>query len=206
MTTAFSGSSTSSKPPSNDIVKKLCPKTMVRRGCPGRRRRGGQPGHTRHKRTPFPPEQVDQVWTYERTESSPIGSEKLWNRFPTPHQVEPVAKLYSPCDDRSRHGSCWPTTLDLGRPSSQIGFSARNGLRATGSCLASANASAEEALIADVLCAPAHKNLGHFCFEQSRLYLAAWEFDYARRLLPESAEVADDLGLARSSGPAAAGH
>ncbi len=48
-------SSTSSKPPSSDIVKP--PRERKRRG----RNRGGQPGHEKHERSPFTPEQVDKV-------------------------------------------------------------------------------------------------------------------------------------------------
>src|SRR3954468_11498743 len=47
-------SSTSSKPPSSDIVKpKLPPRPD---GAP--RAIGGQPGHPKHERLPFPPEQI----------------------------------------------------------------------------------------------------------------------------------------------------
>jgi transposase len=55
-------SSTSSKPPSSDIVK---PKPKQ---APGRRkkpRRGGQPGHARQLREPLPPERVDEIRDYE---------------------------------------------------------------------------------------------------------------------------------------------
>ena len=56
-------SSNSSKPPSSDIVK---PKTNAQKRKGGKKRKiGGQPGHKKHERTPFPPEQVDQV--IERT-------------------------------------------------------------------------------------------------------------------------------------------
>jgi len=48
-------SSTSSKPPSSDIVKP--PKPAAGDG-PAKRSIGGQPGHPRHDREPFPPEQV----------------------------------------------------------------------------------------------------------------------------------------------------
>ena len=47
-------SSTSSKPPSSDIVKPPGPKG-------GKRHIGGQPGHPRHQREPFAPEQIDRV-------------------------------------------------------------------------------------------------------------------------------------------------
>jgi transposase len=46
-------SSTSSKPPSSDLVK---PPKPAPPGNDGKRRRGGQPGHPRHLRQPFPPE------------------------------------------------------------------------------------------------------------------------------------------------------
>ena len=48
-------SSTSSKPPSSDIVK---PKKPLPKGCK-KRKRGGQPGHEQHLRSPFPPEEVN---------------------------------------------------------------------------------------------------------------------------------------------------
>ena len=50
-------SSTSSKPPSSDIVKP--PKPPGPKG--GKRHIGGQPGHPRHQREPFAPEQIDRV-------------------------------------------------------------------------------------------------------------------------------------------------
>ena len=56
-------SSTSSKPPSSDIVN---PKPKQKK--PGRRKkrkRGGQPGHPRQLREPLPPERVDETIDYE---------------------------------------------------------------------------------------------------------------------------------------------
>lgn len=50
---AKKNSSTSSKPPSSDIVK---PPRAPKRG--GKRRIGGQPGHPKHKREPFAPEEI----------------------------------------------------------------------------------------------------------------------------------------------------
>jgi septal ring factor EnvC (AmiA/AmiB activator) len=47
-------SSTSSKPPSSDIVK---PKQPLPKGGK-KRKKGGQPGHEQHLRSPFPPEAV----------------------------------------------------------------------------------------------------------------------------------------------------
>jgi transposase len=54
LASARKDSSTSSKPPSSDIVK---PKPAPDLG-PGKRLIGGQPGHPIHRREPFPPEQV----------------------------------------------------------------------------------------------------------------------------------------------------
>src|SRR4051794_35433672 len=55
LASARKDSSTSSKPPSTDIVKPSRPG-----GLPGQARRhtGGQPGHPKHERAPFPPEVV----------------------------------------------------------------------------------------------------------------------------------------------------
>jgi len=54
---ARKNSSTSSKPPSSDMVKPPKPprKDGKNRKC------GGQPGHEQHLRTPFPPEAIDNV-------------------------------------------------------------------------------------------------------------------------------------------------
>lgn len=61
--------------------------------------------------------------------------------------------------------------------------------------LEKAEAALQDALIADVTYAPAHNNLGLIYFNQGKLYPAAWEFEYARRLLPDSADVANNLGM-----------
>lgn len=57
-------SSTSSKPPSSDLIKP--PKPKAKAG--GKRKppkRGGQPGHKRHLRDPLPQDRVDEWFTYE---------------------------------------------------------------------------------------------------------------------------------------------
>jgi transposase len=51
---ARKNSSTSSKPPSSDIVKP----GPSPNADPDQRSRGGQPGHPKHERQPFPPEQI----------------------------------------------------------------------------------------------------------------------------------------------------
>jgi transposase len=55
-------SSTSSKPPSSDIVK---PKPKKKPGRSKKPRKGGQPGHKQQLRKPLPPERVDETMTYE---------------------------------------------------------------------------------------------------------------------------------------------
>ena len=57
---ARKNSSTSSKPPSSDLVKP--PKPPRKDGQ--KRKRGGQPGHEQHVRCEFPPEAIDHVVPY----------------------------------------------------------------------------------------------------------------------------------------------
>ena len=52
-----------------------------------------------------------------------------------------------------------------------------------------------EALVADVTYGPAHNSLGMLYYQQGKLYLAAWEFEYAAKLMPEMAEPYNNLGL-----------
>lgn len=58
---ALKNSSTSSKPPSSDIVK---PQKPLVNTAGGKRKRGGQPGHTRAMRPAFSPEEISEVKTY----------------------------------------------------------------------------------------------------------------------------------------------
>ncbi len=58
---ARKNSSTSSKPPSSDIVKPPRPRDA---GGHGTRKIGGQLGHPKHERPRFPPEAVNESWTY----------------------------------------------------------------------------------------------------------------------------------------------
>lgn len=52
-----------------------------------------------------------------------------------------------------------------------------------------------EALTADVMYGPAHNSLGRVYYEQGRYYLAAWEFEYAVKLMPGVPEPRNNLGL-----------
>lgn len=61
--------------------------------------------------------------------------------------------------------------------------------------LTSAEAALKAALEADVTCGPAHNNLGKVYYRQGKLYLAAWEFQYATKLMPNQPEPPNNLGL-----------
>ena len=52
---------------------------------------------------------------------------------------------------------------------------------------------------ADVRFGPAHHSLGVLYFWQKKLYLAAWEFEYAARLMPDRYEPLNNLGLVYES-------
>jgi transposase len=95
-------SSTSSKPPSSDIVKPPRPAGQA----PGKRKRkrrpGGQPGHDRHERTPFSPEEVDRAWIYEWLDSSLPSDWEPLEEFHTIQQVDLVEKLFEVSEHRAR--------------------------------------------------------------------------------------------------------
>jgi Tfp pilus assembly protein PilF len=52
-----------------------------------------------------------------------------------------------------------------------------------------------EALVADVRYGPAHNSLGMVYYLQEKLYLAAWEFEYAAKLMPSHPQPLNNLGL-----------
>lgn len=53
----------------------------------------------------------------------------------------------------------------------------------------------QESLIADVSFGPAHNNLGRAYFQHGKYYLAAWEYEYAMRLMQDQPEPANNLAL-----------
>lgn len=53
----------------------------------------------------------------------------------------------------------------------------------------------KQTLTADITFGPAHNNLGRVYFQQNKLYLAAWEFQYAIDLMPHQPEPRNNLGL-----------
>jgi len=95
---ASKDSSTSSKPPSSDIVKPPRPP-----GHAGNGRIGGQPGHPRHQRPPFDANQIDRICLHElppsevrRRRLRPLDS---WHVL---QQVELVDKPYVVTEHRAR--------------------------------------------------------------------------------------------------------
>jgi Flp pilus assembly protein TadD len=60
---------------------------------------------------------------------------------------------------------------------------------------AGAEAELRSALASDVMYGPAHNNLGKVYFHQDKLYFAAWEFQYAMKLMPNTPEPRNNLGL-----------
>jgi Flp pilus assembly protein TadD len=53
----------------------------------------------------------------------------------------------------------------------------------------------KRALIADIMFGPAHNNLGKVYYHAGKYYLAAWEFEYACKLMPHQPEPHNNLGL-----------
>ncbi len=65
---------------------------------------------------------------------------------------------------------------------------------------ANAEITLRQALLQDVMFGPAHNNLGLVYYHQSQLYLAAWEFQYAIKLMPNQPEARNNLGLVFEAG------
>jgi Tfp pilus assembly protein PilF len=66
-------------------------------------------------------------------------------------------------------------------------------------CPEKAEQTLQKALIADVNYGPAHNNLGRVYYCQEKHYLAAWEFEYAIKLMPDRPEPQNNLGLVYES-------
>ena len=58
-----------------------------------------------------------------------------------------------------------------------------------------AEAMLKRALSLDVMNGPAHNSLGHVYFHDGDYYQAAWEFQYASKLMPNRPEPRNNLGL-----------
>ena len=85
-------SSTSSKPPSSDIVK--APKPGVTRRT-GKRKAGGQPGHAKHERTSFTADQLDAAWEYTLSACPGCGG-GLKNAQVEPRIVQQIELVHKP--------------------------------------------------------------------------------------------------------------
>jgi transposase len=79
-------SSTSSKPPSSDLVKPAKPSPPGQ----GRRRRGGQPGHPKHERALFGAEQVNAFFDHHPAELCPDCGQALVPSGCEPQVVQQV--------------------------------------------------------------------------------------------------------------------
>ena len=120
-------SSTSSKPPSSDMVKP--PKGMASK-CSGskkkKRKIGGQPGHAKHEREPFTPDELDDIREYELCGCPDCGGRVSPRRTQTRvvQQVELIAKPVEIIEHRVQGGWCrrckkfvyapLPATVDQG--------------------------------------------------------------------------------------------
>ncbi|MFV1963328.1 MAG: IS66 family transposase, partial [Acidimicrobiia bacterium] len=85
-------SSTSSKPPSSDIVN---PNKKTGKGRRGKRKPGGQPGHPKHKRPEFPPELLDGIWEYQLSEC-PVCGDALLPSDEAPRVVQQIEIIQKP--------------------------------------------------------------------------------------------------------------
>jgi transposase len=108
-------SSTSSKPPSSDIVKppEVSPGKSGEAHCSGRprkgkRRIGGQPGHVRHERRPFAPERVDEVVEHDLKGVAAAGLVAL-DDWRVVQQVELAARPLVVTEHRARRYRCRKT-------------------------------------------------------------------------------------------------
>jgi len=90
-------SSTSSKPPSSDMVKPT--KIVRKRGS--KRKQGGQRGHRKFTRQPFGVEQVDEVIEYEFRGKDAEGLKAL-DEWLIIQQVELPEKMYKIVEHRAR--------------------------------------------------------------------------------------------------------
>lgn len=117
-------SSTSSKPPSSDIVK---PPGAPNKPTTRKRSRGAQPGHPKHERAPFAPEEIDATHAYT-LDACPDCGGLLARSKQAPRviqQVELLEKPYRVEEHRAlaywcgrcvmKHHAALPQTVEHGR-------------------------------------------------------------------------------------------
>ena len=91
-------SSTSSKPPSSDMVK---PKQSTKKVSRKKRQKGGQHGHRKFTRPAFTPDQIDEVIEYEFVDKDAQGLTPLEEWFVI-QQIELPEKLYKVIEHKAR--------------------------------------------------------------------------------------------------------
>ena len=102
---ALKNSSTSSKPPSSDIVKPPKPPSI---SPGGKRKQGGQPGHPQHERTAFGPDEVTSTQVHAIAEC-PLCHVPLIPRDEpgrVVQQVEVVPAQTAVTEHRAKGGWC----------------------------------------------------------------------------------------------------
>ncbi len=100
---ARKNSSTSSKPPSSDIVK---PPKSPSTGSQGKRKIGGQPGHAKHERPPFPPEAVNETRVHT-LEACPDCGGPLRPAPNDPRVIQQVEILETPIEITEHRGPAY---------------------------------------------------------------------------------------------------
>jgi len=91
-------SSNSSKPPSSDIVKP--PKQKKEEG---KRKIGGQPGHERHERTPFTPDEIDEI-IFHTLDACPDCSGNLIRTDTAPVVLQQIEIIEKPVEIKEHRG------------------------------------------------------------------------------------------------------
>lgn len=89
-------SRTSSKPPSSDVVK---PKP---KGRGKKRKPGGQKGHPKNERDLFPPDQVDEAYEYELSDTTGLRPLTGGDGWRIVQQIELIEKPYRIVEHRAR--------------------------------------------------------------------------------------------------------
>ena len=97
-------SSTSSKPPSSDIVNP--PKPKPKKGSGKKRKIGGQPGHKKHERARLPPEELDGAYEYT-LDVARRAAGVLRSASDAPHVVQQV-ELVGRAIEVTEHRAMWP--------------------------------------------------------------------------------------------------
>ena len=97
-------SSTSSKPPSSDIVKP--PNPSKQPATSGSRKAGGQPGHPKHARPAFPLEQLDQTHEYT-LDTCPCCGTALEAAEKAPQIIQQIEIVEMPVRIEEHRGSAY---------------------------------------------------------------------------------------------------